>query len=114
MGHGLQDLLVSVGDQTQRAKDLQHRHLCLDVLGAQTLGDGVDALGVGQHMGTALRVVHQGFNAADDRCVDPTLRRLIVHAVQEVEEAGEAVQLDEACDKPEVGGGIGVMTKSEL
>lgn len=91
---------MSVGDQTQRAKDLQHCHLCLDVLGAQTLGDGVDALGVGQHMGTALRIVHQGLNAANDRCVDPTLRRLVVHAVQEVKEAGEAVQLDEARDKP--------------
>ena len=52
-------------------------------------------------MSSALRVVHQGLDAANDRGVDAALGRLVVTAAQEVEEAGEAVQLDEACDKPD-------------
>lgn len=55
---------------------------------------------MGQHVRAALRVVHQGFDTADDRRVDAAFWRLVVHTAQEVEEAGEAVQLNEACDKP--------------
>lgn len=52
-------------------------------------------------MSTALRVVHQGLDAANNGGVYAALRRLIVHAAQEVEEAGEAIQLNKACDKPD-------------
>lgn len=98
--HGLQHFLVSVGDQTHSPKNLQHRNFGLDVLRPQALWDGVDALWMSQHVRTALRVVHQGLDAADDGGVDAALWRLVVHAAQEVEEAGKAVQFDEACDKP--------------
>lgn len=54
-------------------------------------------------MCAALRVVHQGLDAADEGGVDAALRRLVVHATQKVQEAGEAVELDEACDKPSEG-----------
>lgn len=71
--HGLQHLLVSIGHQTHRPEDLQHGHFGLDVLRPQALRDGVDALRVGQDVGAALRVVHQGFDAADDGGVDAAL-----------------------------------------
>lgn len=51
-------------------------------------------------MGAPLRVVHQGLDAADDGGVHAALGRLVVHAAEEVEQAGEAVQLDEARDEP--------------
>lgn len=57
---------------------------------------------MGQDVSAALRVVHQGLDATDDGGVDTTLRGLVVHAAQEVEEASEAIQLNEACNKPEV------------
>ena len=98
--HGLQHLLVAVGHQADGAQDLQHRHLGLDVGRAQALRDGVDALRVGQHVGAPLGVVHQRLDAADHRGVHAALRRLVVHAAQEVQQAGEAVQLDEARDEP--------------
>lgn len=101
--HGLQHFLVSVRHQTHGPQDLQHRHFGLDVFRPQALRDGVDALRVGQDVGAALRVVHQGLDAADDGGVDAALGRLVVHAAQEVEEAGEAVQLDEARDEPGAG-----------
>lgn len=94
---------MSIWHQAHRPKDFQHRHFGLDVLCPQALGDDVDALRVGQDVRTALGVVHQGFNAADDGGVDAALWRLVVHAAHEVEEACEAVELDEACDKPREG-----------
>lgn len=98
--HGLQHFLVSIWHQTYCPENLQHCHFGLDVLRPQALWDGVDALRVGQDVSTALWIVHQGLDAADDGGVDAALGRLVVHAAQEVEEAGEAVQLNKACDKP--------------
>lgn len=98
--HGLQHFLMAVRYQAQGTQDLQHGHLGLDVVLAQALGDGVDALRVGQDVRSALRVVHQRLDAADDGGVDAALRRLEVHALQEVQQTREAVQLDEARHKP--------------
>lgn len=70
-------------------------HLGFDVFGCETLSDYVDALGVSQDVSSALRAVHQGLQAADQRRVDLRLGRLVVHRLQEVQDAGEAVQLDE-------------------
>lgn len=94
---------MSIWHQAHRPEDFQHCHFGLDVLRPQALGDGVDALRVGQDVRTTLGVVHQGLDAANDGGVDAALRRLVVHAAQEVEEAGEAVELDEACDEPREG-----------
>lgn len=92
---------MSVRYQANCTQYLQHRHFGFDVLRPQALRDGVDALRVGQHVRAALRVVHQSLDAANDGGVDAALRRLVVHAAQEVEQAGEPVQFDEACDEPE-------------
>lgn len=86
--------------QTHGAHDLQHRHLGLDVLCGQALGDDVDALRVREDVGAALRVVHQGFDAADQRRVDLRFRGLVVHALQEVQDARQAIQVDETSHKP--------------
>lgn len=91
---------MSTRDKTDSPQNLQHSHFGLDVLRAQTLWDGVDALRMGQDMSTALGVVHQSFDATDDRRVHATLGRLVVHASQEVQEAGEPIKLDEASYKP--------------
>ena len=45
---------MSPGHEADRAQDLQHRHLRLDVLSAETLGDDADAVGVSQNVGSAL------------------------------------------------------------
>lgn len=82
--HGLQDFFVPARHQAHGAHDLQHRHLGLDVLRGQALSDDVDALWVREDVGAALRVVHQSFDAADQRRVDLRLCGLIVHALQEV------------------------------
>lgn len=71
--HSLQHFLMAVRYQAESAQDLQHGHLGLDVILAQALGDGVDALRVGQDVRSALRVVHQRFDAADDGGVDAAL-----------------------------------------
>lgn len=92
---------MSIGHQAHRPQNLQHCHFRLDVLRPKALWDGVDALWMGQDVSAALRVVHQGLDTADNRGVDAALRRLVVHAAQEVEEAGEAIQLNKACDKPD-------------
>lgn len=57
---------MPVRHQANSAQDLQYSHFGLDVVLAEALGDSVNALGMGQYMSTALGVVHQGFNAADD------------------------------------------------
>lgn len=100
MCHGLKHLLVAIWHQAHRPKNLQYCHFGLEVLCPEALWDGIDALRVGQDMRTALRVVHQCLDAPDDGGVDAALWRLVVHAAQEVEEAGEAVQLDETRNKP--------------
>lgn len=99
--HGLQDLFVSTRHQTHGAHDLQHRHLGLDVLRGQALSDDVDALGVREDVGAALRVVHQSFDAADQRRVDLRFCGLVVHALQEVQDARQAVQVDKTGHEPE-------------
>lgn len=71
--HSLQHFLMAIRYQAESTKDLQHGHLGLDVVLAQALGDGVDALWVGQDVRSALRVVHQCFDAADDGSVDAAL-----------------------------------------
>lgn len=87
--------------QTHSAHDLQHRYLGLDVLCGQALSDNVDALGMRQDVGTALRVVHQRFDAADQRRVDLRLCCLVVHALQEVQDACQAIKVDKASHEPE-------------
>ncbi len=99
--HGLQDLFVPARHQTHGAHDLQHRHLGLDVLRGQALSDDVDALGVREDVGAALRVVHQSFDAADQRRVDLRFCGLVVHALQEVQDARQAVQVDKTGHEPE-------------
>ena len=50
--HGLQDLLVSSRHETHRAEELQGGDLGPQVaVGAQALGDDVDARGVGKDVG---------------------------------------------------------------
>lgn len=98
--HGLQHFLMAVRYQAESTQDLQDGHLGLHVVLAQALGDGVDALRVGQDVRSALRVVHQRFDAPDDGSVDAALRCLVVHALQEVQQTREAVQFDEARHEP--------------
>lgn len=98
--HGLQDLAVPAGHQADGAHDLQHGHLGFDVLRGQALGDDVDALGVGEDVGAALRVVHQGFDAADQGRVDLGFGGLVVHGLQEVQDARQAIQVDESSHEP--------------
>lgn len=98
--HGLKDFFVPTRHQTHSTHYLQHRHLCLDVFCRQALSYDVDALGVREDMGAALRVVHQSFDAANQRRVDLRLRGLVVHALQEVQDTCEAIQVNEACHKP--------------
>ena len=70
MQHGLQDFFVPTGHQAYSTHYFQHCHLSLNVFCGQALSDDVDALGVRQDVGTALRVVHQSFDATNQRCVD--------------------------------------------
>lgn len=93
---------MTSGHQTHSSHDLQHGHLGLDVLGGQALGNDVNALGVRKHMSSALRVVHQCFDAADEGCVNLGLRGLIVHTLQEVQDAGKTVQVYKTSDKPAI------------
>ena len=75
-------------------------YLGLDVLCGEALGDDVDALGVRQDVGPPLGVVHQGLDAANQGGVDLGLGGLVVHALQEVQDAGQTVQVNEPCHKP--------------
>lgn len=101
MQHGLQDFFVPTRNQAHSAHDLQHGHLGLDVLCGQALGYDVDALRVREDVGAALRVVHQGFDAADQRRVDLRFCGLVVHALQEVQDARQAIQVDKTGHEPE-------------
>ena len=96
MHHGLQDLLVTARNQTQGTKDLQHRHLGLDVLRGQTLGDGVDPGDVCEDVSPANGVVHDGLDAGQGHGVDVGLRRVPVHPRQQVEQTVQAIGLQEA------------------
>lgn len=80
-------------------------HLGFDVFSCQTLSDDVDAFWVSQDMGSALRTVHQGLDAADQRRVDLGFDRLVVHGLEEVKDAGEAILLQEARHKTAEGQG---------
>lgn len=100
MQHGLQNLPVPTRHQANGAHDLQHGHLGFDVLRGQALGDDVDALRVGEHVGAALRVVHQSFDAADQGRVDLGFCGLVVHGLQEVQDARQAIQVDESSHEP--------------
>ena len=75
--------------------------LCLgfDVLRGETLCDDINALAVTQHMSSALRAVHQSFDAADQRGVDLRVGRLVVHRLEEIQDARQAVQVDESSHK---------------
>lgn len=98
--HGLQNLPVPTRHQANGTHDLQHRHLGLDVLCGQALSDDVDALWMREDVGTALRVVHQSFDAADQGRVDLWFGGLIVHGLQEVQDARQAIQVDETSHEP--------------
>lgn len=75
-------------------------HLGLDVLRHQALSDDVDALAVSQDVSSALGVVHQGLDAADQRRVHLRLAGVVVHGAEEAQDAGQAVQIDEPRHKP--------------
>ena len=98
--HGLQHLLVAAGHQAHGAQDLQHGHLGLAVLRAQALGNGADGLGLRQHVRPPLGVVHQRLDAANEGGVDAALAGGVVHAPEEVQQTGQALQLNEAGHKP--------------
>lgn len=100
MQHGLQNLLVPTRNQANGAHDLQDRHLGFNVLRGQALSDDVDALWVREDVGSALRVVHQSFDAADQGRVDLRFRGLVVHGLQEVQDARQAIQVNETSHEP--------------
>lgn len=82
-----------------------HKHWCwcylgFDVFSGQTLSNDVDALTVTQDVGSAMRVVHQRFDAADQWRVNLRLGAVVVHRLQKIQDARQAVQVDESCDKP--------------
>lgn len=76
-------------------------YLGFDVFSGETLCNDINALAVAQDMSSALRIVHQGFDAADQRGVDLRLCGLIVHQLEEVQYTRQAVQLNESCHKAE-------------
>lgn len=98
--HCLQNFLVTPRNQAHSAQDFQHGHLCFNVLCAQTLSDHINTLRVSQDMGPALRVVHQCLYTANEGGMYPRLRGLVVHRLQEVENTGQAIQIDEPGYKP--------------
>lgn len=53
-------------------------------------------------MSSTLRVVHQCFDAADEGCVNLGLCGFIVHALQEVQDAGKTIQVYKTSDKPAI------------
>lgn len=71
---------MPIWHQANSTKDLQHSHFGLDVVLVEALGDSVDALRVGQYMGSALRVIHQGFDAAYNGGMYAAFWSFIVHA----------------------------------
>lgn len=76
-------------------------HLGFDVFSDKTLCDDINALTVTQDMSSALRVVHQSFDAADQWGVDLRLGGLVVHRLEEVQDTRQTVQIDESCHEPD-------------
>lgn len=79
-----------MGRDSKEKSSTAHKHQCVcvitrccylgfDVFSDQTLSDDVDALTVTQDVGSALGVVHQRFNAADQRRVNLRLGALVIH-----------------------------------
>lgn len=56
---------------------------------------------MGQDVSPALGVVHQSLDTPYNGCVDAALRGLIVHALQEVQQTAQAIQLNKPGHKPE-------------
>lgn len=75
-------------------------YLGFDVFSDKTLCDDINALTVTQDMSSALRVVHQSFNAANQWGVDFRLCGLIVHWLEEIQDTRQAIQINESCHKP--------------
>ena len=95
MQHRLQHLLVAAGHEAEGAKDLQRRHLGLDVLWAEALGDGVDAGQVSEHVRPPGGVVHDRLDAAESCGVDGGLGRVPVHPRQQVQQTRQPGALEE-------------------
>ena len=95
VNHRLQHLLVATRNKTQGSEDLQHCHLGLDVLRAETLRDGVNTGAMRQDMSPPRGVVHDRLDTPEGRRVDARLGRLPVHPRQQVQETGEAAGLQE-------------------
>ena len=100
MKHGLQDFFVPTRHQTYSTHDFQHCDLRLNVFCGQALSNDVDAFRVSQDMGTALGVVHQSFDAANQRRVDLRFCGVVVHILQEVQDTRQAVQINKTSHKP--------------
>ena len=94
--HRLQNLLVSPRHQAEGSEDLKRRHLGLDVLRAEALGDGVDPSHVCEHVRPARGVVHDRLDAAESRGVNGGLCRVPVHPRQQVQETRQARGLEES------------------
>lgn len=91
---------MASGHKAHCTQNFQHCNLSLAVLCAQALCNGTDGLRLGQDVCPSLRVVHQSLDAANERRVDAALTRGVVHAPEEIQQAGQAFQLDEAGHKP--------------
>lgn len=92
---------MSTRYQAYSTHDLQHCYFSLDVLCGQALSYDVDALRVREDVSAALWVVHQSFNAANQGRVDLGFCGIVVHALQEIQDTRQAIQIDETCYKPE-------------
>lgn len=93
---------------------MTHTHLGLNVFSGETLSDDNDALTVAQNMSSALGIIHQSLDAADEGGVQLRFGGVVVHGLEEVEDAGEAVQLDEACHEAEEDGSESLCCPEEL
>lgn len=100
MEHGLKHFLVATRYKAHSAQDLQHSHFGLAVFCAQALCNGADSLWLGQHVRPPLGVVHQSLDAANQRGVDAAFTGGVVHAPEEIQQTGQALQLNEAGHKP--------------
>lgn len=81
-------------------------YLGSDVVSDETLCDGVNTLTVTQDVSSALRVVQQRFNTANQGGVDPRLGSLVVHGSEKAQKTRQPVQVNELShksgeDKPE-------------
>ena len=83
------------GNETNGAEDFQHGDLGLDGGRGETLPDDFDGVGMREDVGSAVRVVHQGLNAADGRVVDGRHAQLRTHRRQQVEETVQTLERGE-------------------